>query len=111
MRAGSTHSPETRAKMSAALMARWQKPGDRARMTAALVGRPCTAESRVKMSAAASKRTISFVPVAQCIIWDADMIAAYHAGMAAGLPQTRIANRIGVSVPAMKNAVKRGVFL
>jgi hypothetical protein len=42
------------------------------------------------------------------IVWFPEMIAAYHAGKAAGWAQTRIAARIGVSVPAMLNAVRRG---
>jgi hypothetical protein len=51
------HSPETRAKISAAHKGKALSPEHRARISAARKGRPCSPETRAKIAAALKGRS------------------------------------------------------
>jgi hypothetical protein len=90
MKLGSKHSQESRDLMVAAQTFRMENPS--------LHRKP-------------RRRPPAKPPVDRSMVWFPEMIAAFHAGIAAGHTRIQIAERIGVSVPTMYKAIKSGVLV
>jgi hypothetical protein len=128
MQTGAKHTPEARARMSEAHVISMACPirraaiaecnrrrvvsdETRAKMSARVKGRVCSDETRAKHRAIHLKPAREKPPTApRGIVWVPEMIAAFHAGIAAGHTRKRIAKRIGVAIPTMYRAWQNGVF-